>query len=114
MSLSRLLMHLLLVLALVASGLGSASAATMPAQGGGTHAQAPCHGDDPPPPDAGGDDCCGGPPGHCACDCLQHATAAMPLLAFLPTPAPTGPLAAGLAPPLARDARIPDIRPPIG
>lgn len=111
MSLPRLLMHLMLVLALVASGL--ASAAPMPADGSGTHAQAPCHGDDPPPPDAGGDDCCSGPPGHCGCDCLQHATAAMPLLAFLPALAPTRPVAARLAAPHARGARIPDIRPPI-
>lgn len=111
MSLPRLLMHLMLVLALVASGFASAA----PAQddGGGAHVQAPCHGDDPPPAADGDPDCCGDPQGACGCDCLQHATAAMPPLALLPVAAPAGRLALPTPSRAAHDARIPDIRPPI-
>ena len=112
MSPLRLLMNLLLVLALVASGplpvfaAGNADAAS---------SAAPCHdADGAPPAAADGDaDCCGGEPGDCGCDCL-HPVAAAPLrLQRMPHLAPAAPESGEAGPALPRSPATPDTRPPI-
>jgi len=114
MSLPRLFVHLMLVLALVASGLASA----VPAAAAPVAAHdSPCHGDAAPSAaaddEAGKAGCCGGEQGYCGCDCLQHATAALPVLAFLPAipPRPFGSPVSVQAHP--RPGPPPNIRPPI-
>lgn len=112
MTLTRLLMNLLLVLAMVASGpLPAFAAATVSAD----EIQAPCHDLDGPSPDPAGDeaDCCGGEPGYCGCDCLHHAAAAPMRTPRLDPPAPPTfhqAMAADVPP---RHTGPPDTRPPI-
>lgn len=114
MSPMRLLLNLLLVLALVASGPLPvfAADAAHPAS-----SSAPCHDlDGPAPAPAHGDDgadCCGGDPGYCGCDCLHHVAAA-PLRPQRISQAPPGTYeAAPAAPALPRSPALPDTRPPI-
>lgn len=112
MTLTRLLMNLLLVLALVASGPLPAFAADAAAS---DHVQAPCHDLDGPSPAPAGDDadCCGGEPGQCGCDCLHHGAAAPMRAPRLAQPAPAGfqPAMTTDTPP--RRSGPPETRPPI-
>ena len=115
MSLSRLLLNLLLVLALVASG--PLSAFESGHEQAPAKAAAPCHDDAGPGPEQpDGDtsaDCCGGDPGYCGCDCLHHVAAA-PLRPMRISQAPPGAYeGAPRAPALPRSPARPDTRPPI-
>ena len=112
----RLLMNLLLVLALVASGPLPAFAADHAPL---ASAAAPCHdvdGPAPSPADADADtdaDCCGGEPGHCGCECLQHVAAAPLRLQRLPQIAPATPDTGVASRRVPRSPAPPDTRPPI-
>lgn len=114
MSVSRLLTHLLLVLALVAGGLASASAGLDADTGTGAQVEAPCHGGGQPAPD-GADDggCCGDTAPACQCDCLHHVATAPPPAHGLPMPPPLGLRAERLPGGHVRAAPGPAVRPPI-
>ena len=112
MTLTRLLMHLLLALALVASGPLPAFAADAVAS---EQVQAPCHDLDGASPAPAGDeaDCCGEEPGYCGCDCLHHAAAAPMRAPRLAQPAPASFHQAMTADTPPRRTGPPDTRPPI-
>ena len=115
MSLSRLLLNLLLVLALVASG--PLSAFESGHEQAPAKAAAPCHDDaGPGPAQPGGDpggDCCGGDPGYCGCDCLHHVAAAPLRPQRVSQIAPGAYAVAPTVPALPRSPTLPDTRPPI-
>ncbi|HEY0505789.1 MAG TPA: CopL family metal-binding regulatory protein [Lysobacter sp.] len=131
----RIVLRLLLCLSLVLNGAGYAVAATqmqiahqaMAAQAAAPVSPKPCHeagnaasGHEtpmahetaPPAPQGHGTDCC--QTSLCTCDCLQHATAAMTLVAT-PTAAP--PARCMASPSDTRSPAPPShtpLRPPIG
>ena len=114
---TRLLMNLLLVLALVASGPLPAFAAD-PGAGAGADAvaAAPCHDAGAPAADAPAQDpadCCGDAPAYCACDCLHHGAAVVSWAhrAMPPPRAGRDPSFVAGAPPQV--ATAPETRPPI-
>lgn len=115
MSLFRVLRYLVLVLALVASGVAPGYAQEAQPEPVAS-VQAPCHGMDGEPVDVapeatGHGDCCEG--GECRCDCLQHCPAGVAVLRQM------APFAAGSRPALLANASrapahtLPATRPPI-